>query len=246
MKKFKFSVYLFMICCIISSCGSGSDKKSTGEISEDSKNIAVCIWDKVPLRNAPGDKAKWLTSISLGEKIQYLKESAIDSTSGKEVIYYNVALQDGTEGWVRSDFIVLDGKPVVFVNSTNYYNRPDLLTKNDKSFSMMDIAGVKSTQGDWVEVVGKRSGGSWIETGWVKSSNVSYKETDIAVAKFANAAFAQKDEEKKLAGLKEIMDNTDLQSSVFIATLSEIVQDMTMAGQEIEFAIDTLDVADQY
>ena len=207
------------------SCKSKTPQASAGATIQDSPAVTVCIWDKVSLKESPSDKGKWLASLSLGEKCTYLDDSKEDNSGKKPVTYYKVKLQDNQEGWVQSDFIILKSKPAVFVKDAEIYSRPDLLTKTNKSFSIMDIVAVKSEQGEFVEVAGKRKAGKWIETGWIKPANVSYTDVDIAVAKYGSKALEISDRQKRNAALNEIINNSDYKSSVFVNTLFHMVDD---------------------
>ena len=89
----------------------------------------------------------------------------------------------------------------------------------------MDIVAVKSEQSDFIEVVGKRKAGKWIETGWIKPANVSYIDVDIAVAKFGAKALEITDRQKRNAAINEVINNADYKSSVFINTLYHMVDD---------------------
>lgn len=220
MKKSLLLLPVIALFFTLSSCGgSGTENKKTD-------CDAVCIWDKVSLLDAPNEKAKWITSISLGESVTYLDETASDSSSSKAVEYLKIKLLDGKSGWTRSDFIILNSRPAVFINDANYYNRPDLMTKSEKIFSAMDIVAVKTEQEGWLEIKGKRSKGSWIETGWIKPENLSFEEADLAVAKFAQSAMALKDEDKKLEALHGIVNNNDLSKSVFIQLIQDKIYEL--------------------
>jgi hypothetical protein len=228
---------LLFIATALFGC-KGGNGSGTGSASDSSgaEQFAVCIWDKAILKDAPEEKGKYLTSLSLGEKCTYLDDEKEDNSGAKPVKYVKIKLQDGKEGWANSDLVIINSTPAVFVQNTEMYSRPDLLTKTGKSFSKMDIIAVKSTQNDFVEVVGKRKDGKWIETGWVKPANLSYTDVDIAVAKFAGKALAIEDNAKRLEALNEIINNSDLKESVFINELAGIVS----ADQDIETApVDT-------
>jgi len=223
MKKNYVTLLILAVFIIISGCKT---KKSTGEENasgESRKGDAVCIWDNLSLKESPDKDGKWLASISLGEKCIFLNSEKEDINGDKKTRYLKIRLQDGKEGWVQSDFIVVDGKPGVIIQDAIIYSRPDLLTKTAKSFSKMDIIGVKGNQNDFVEVAGKRKDGKWIETGWVKASYISYSEIDIAVAKYAVKALTMEETGKRDAAIKEIVDNRDFQGSAFIASLKELL-----------------------
>jgi hypothetical protein len=223
MKKNSVALLICTVIIVLSGCKT---KKTTGDenaANNSRKGDAVCIWDNISLKESPGKDGKWLATVSLGEKCIYLDNSREETNGEKKTKYLKIRLQDGKEGWAQSDFIVLDGKPGVIIQDAVVYSRPDLLTKTDKSFSRMDIIGVKEAQNDFIEVAGKRKAGKWIEKGWVKEPNISYSEVDIAVAKYAAKALAIADKEKREAAVKEIVDNKDLQESVFIADLKDLL-----------------------
>jgi hypothetical protein len=219
MKRNSVALLACAVLIIMSGCKT---KKTTGDenaASDSRKGDAVCIWDNISLKESPGKDGKWLASVSLGEKCLYMNSDREESNGEKKTKYLKIRLQDGKEGWVQSDFIVVEGKPGVIVQDAVVYSRPDLLTKTDKSFSKMDIIGVKGEQNDFIEIAGKRKSGKWIEKGWIKASNISYSDVDIAVAKYAAKALAITDKEKREAAVKEIVENKDLQESVFISDL---------------------------
>lgn len=223
-KTIQFSIFVLAISFFVS-CKSKTPQTAEGTVIQDSPAVAVCIWDKVSLKDSPTDKGKWLASVSLGEKCIYLDDTKEDNSGKKPVTYYKVQLQDKQEGWVQSDFVILKSKPAVIIKEAELYSRPDLLTKSGKSFSAMDIVAVKSEQGDFIEVAGKRKAGKWIETGWIKPANVTYTDVDIAVAKFGAKAIEISDRQKRNAALNEIINNSDYKSSVFINTLFHMVDD---------------------
>lgn len=221
-------VKLTIFICVLAVLGCKSKTPQTssdGSVVIEDNKMAVCIWDKVSLKESPEEKGKWLASMSLGEKCTYLESTKEDNSGKKPVTYYKVQLQDKQEGWVQSDFVILKSKPAAIVKDAEVYSRPDLLTKTNKSFSVMDIVAVKSEQGDFIEVAGKRKSGKWIETGWIKPSNVTYADVDIAVAKYGSKAMEITDRQKRNGAINEVINNSDYKSSVFINTLFHIVDD---------------------
>lgn len=214
---------------------SAVSEKTEGEASKTSEQIeeAVCIWDKSAVRDIEGEKSKWLTSLNLGEKVVYLKETKTAKDGKKDREYHKVKLQDGKEGWVRADFVIPGAKSAAIVSNADVYKRPDLLTKSDKSFSQMDIVAVKNSQNDFIEVVGKRSGETWIETAWIREGNVSYKEVDIAVAKYGKAALAIDNKDEKIKKLREIIENSDFNGSSLIPELKTIADELEFPAEEV-------------
>jgi SH3-like domain-containing protein len=200
---------------------SGNLEASAGSSDEAKKNFSVCVWNKVALRETPEEKGKYLTSVNLAEKLEFLNETEEDESGSKKREYIKVKLMDGKEGWIIKDFVVNNAQPAVFKSSVEIYARPDLLAKTEKAFSKMDVVAVSETQGDWCKVTGKRSGGTWIDQGWVKSADLSYDEKDLAVSVYTAHALLQSNKEKQAEELQKIVDNKDLEGSVFINDLRD-------------------------
>ena len=245
---------IIIVIVLLLGCSSSGNQSSEMEATADEAEVtqaevseteAVCVWDKVSVRDSPTSKGKWLTSISIGETLTFLGQEAVD-TLEKNRKYYKVRLADGTEGWSRNDFIIPEGKVGVFLEEKNMYKRPDLLTKTDNKFSQMDIVAIRSTQDDWYEITGKREEGNWIETGWVKGAGISQDAIDVAVAKFGRLALAEEDESAQIEGLEEILNNSDFASSTFIPVIQEIYASLTTAEtpvvEEIIVDADTAEV----
>lgn len=233
----KILIATFALCTLLTSCKgkkSSSENEQQGvETTENSgadtekANLAgeaVCILDKLSVRETPGKKGKWVTSLSLGEQITFLGEKMEDPASKKE--YSKIKLIDGKEGWTRSSFIVVNGKVGAMLENTTVYKRPDLLTKTDKQYSPMDIIAVMTTQGDWMQVKGKRRIGEYVEEAWIKSSNISNSPVDVATAKYAAMALSKETMTDKIKALQELVNNSDLSESKFISLIGEKIKDL--------------------
>lgn len=227
MKNSYYLIFILVTLVVFFSCKGKEGQSNEDSIAkvEEIKNVtyAVCVFDRASLKESPEEKGKWLEAISLGEKCEYLDDAKEDNSGAKPVKYYKIRLQGGKEGWVQANLITLNSKPAALNQDADVYSRPDLLTKTQKKFSKMDIVAVTSTQGDFVEVTGKRRDGKWIETGWIKSTNVTYADVDIAVAKYGSKAIAITDETKQIEAIQEIVNNTDFSNSIFIAELNNII-----------------------
>jgi hypothetical protein len=214
---------------LFSACESDKSKVPAADMSS-----AVCIWDKASLVDQPAKGGKWLSSISLGEKLDYLDESEEDISGSKKHTYLKVKLLDGKEGWVRSDFVSIGANVAVIFNKVDIYQRPDLSTITKNSFEPRDIVAIKSTQDDWLEVTGKRKGGKWIETGWIKNKGVSFDAKDIAVGLYISRALAQNDQTLILQELNKIRDNADLGGSAFDYDLNQLLDTYEVQPAEEE------------
>lgn len=220
---------LSVACVYLFGCNTKNEQLVTDgeeeavETAEIVSSTAVCIWDQISVRQEPNDKSKWLTSVSLGEKVTFLNESVLDSAAKRQ--YVKIRLSDDTEGWSLADFIVNNGKPAVFLGDAEYYKRPDLMTKSGISFKTMDIVAISNEQDGWYEVKGKRADGKFVTTGWIKPENLSLKDIDIAVAKYTSAAMAKTGEEK-LGLLKQVLENSTFSESYFIPLVKKEVMDL--------------------
>jgi hypothetical protein len=245
-KNLFFGLIATIVLLIAASCsgkkGSSGTENTSGDSTGTTASFAVCVWDRTPVKDTPDEKGKWLASLNLGEKCTYLDDTEEVNNGTKTTTYYKIKLLDGKEGWAQSDLVILNSRPAVFIQNADIYSRPDLLTKTTNLFTKMDIVAVKSTQNGFVEIVGKRKEGKWIEKAWVKEANLTYTDVDIAVAKFAVKAIELTDKTKRMEAINTILNNSDLSSSVFITDLKSIVS----ADEEIiEEKIDTSDLSIQ-
>ncbi|CAM1342919.1 SH3 domain-containing protein [Tenacibaculum amylolyticum] len=215
-----------------------ADEKTANSAEEDASGDAICLLDKLSVRETPTAKGKWITSMSLGEKVYFTGEKHTDSVSKKD--YYKVKLIDGKEGWSRSTFLAVDGKVGVMLKDANVYKRPDLLTKTDTKYSPMDIIAVVGTQDDWAHVKGKRGEGKYIEEVWVKAANISEKSVDIATAKFAGLAMNKETMTERIQALQEIVDNADFADSSFMDMIKDKIRDYQSKNQVTEDRGDAL------
>lgn len=92
-----FCLIILFFACSTTEEKSTDVEETVGEATEVEEKTAVCIWDKVAVRETPSSKGKWKTSLSVGEVLTSLGEEAID-TLAKNRKYTKVRLGDGTEG----------------------------------------------------------------------------------------------------------------------------------------------------
>ena len=58
----------------------------------------ICVWDRLSLRD---DNGRWLSALSLGEKVIWLGETKVDSSQNDRK-YLKVELSDSTTGWASA------------------------------------------------------------------------------------------------------------------------------------------------
>lgn len=236
----KVTIAIMAASVMLLSCESktktteGSSSEATVQTAE--KNAeekgAICLLDKLSIRETAEPKGKWITSMSLGEQVKLTGEEQTNEATKK--LYVKVQLTDGKEGWTPARFLAIDGKVGVMQEAASVYKRPDLLTKTEKKYSVMDIIAVTENQGDWVKVKGKRAEGQYIEEGWIKSANISNNAVDIAAAKFASMAMAKPTMTERIAALQELLKNSDLSSSSFISVIEAKIKDYESKNTPID------------
>lgn len=236
--------YYYLFVCAILSAGmfscSGNDKKESSqeevqieEVKEEPVKMveAVSIWDGISVREEPSADGKWISSVSLGEKVMMTGNTAIDSASDNKK-YVEIKLGDDKQGWVVEGFVE-EGKAVAALREVQIFKRPDLLTKTEKSFSPMDVLVLMDTKDEWVEVKGKKQGDKWFSSGWVKRTELTDDEVDIAVAVYGQKALAIENEDKRAEAIEEILENTSFTSSQFMADLKEELNDLQNQEEEM-------------
>jgi len=229
---------------------SGSPEGSNATATTDSTAVetpppvqtsaAVSVWKTaVSVRQEPDPKGKWITSVSLGERFDYLGESQKVSADGKEREWAKVRLIDGKEGWIMQDFIVINGQPAAVLNDkTTVYRRPDILTKSDKSFNKFDVVAIETEDGDFLEVRGVEQGGTWFTSGWIKKENVTLKNIDVATSVYVQKAMALEDPEEQKEELNGILESSDFSQSIFIEDIRPMVAE---PEEMIEEAMDMVE-----
>lgn len=232
--------YYYILACTIMalgiiSCSGNKNKETEGQtanLEETLKKVdAVSIWDGISVREAPNSGGKWISSISLGEKVLMTGKTAVDSSEDNRE-YVEIKLGDDKQGWVVSDFVE-EGTAVTAIREAQIFKRPDLLTKTDKSFSAMDVLVLMETKDEWVEVKGKSQGEKWFWSGWVKRTDLSDNEVDIAVAVYAQKALAIEEEEKRIDAIQEILENESFTSSQFMTDLKNKLNELNNDEEEL-------------
>lgn len=220
-------LFVFLFTPILISCGDSSQEKDSDLDSEPSDQqsipeLAYCLWDGISLRQEPNANAKYLTAVSMGEKLKYLDSVAIDKNSEKKYEYCQVELSDGSKGWVRSEFIVRNASLGAITNETQIYSRPDLLTDTKKSFKKMDLVAIYENQNGFSKVKGIIHGGSWYTEGWIKNENINKKEANIIVSKLFYKAISSKTNKERYEQIDNILNNvSSIEESIFYHDLQK-------------------------
>lgn len=228
------SIQVFFLAAILAttfSCGSKVDQgiaEDQAEVSTEKTALlpeqpAVCIWKEVGVRETPAEKGKYLTTVYLGEKALALGDTASEVVGNRRYQYRKLRLADGTEGWIRSDFVATGATPAAFLKEAPIYRRPDIMTSTGKNFNQMDFVAIRETgDGGWVEVIGKRMGDTWFSSGWVKVENLTTQPNDVAFSVFYSKAMDLEDESARYEEIQALLKNSDLSSSVFYSVVANM------------------------
>lgn len=221
MKLIKY-LTIATLLLVMSSCGSeGTKKTETKEEKTEvkvEKKDAVTIRDGLSVRAEPNKDGKWLSRLSLGEKVVYLGESKVDSTDKQKYEYHYVELSDGSKVWAYAYGLLIDAKPAVVIDETPIYQRPDLVTKSDKDLDIMEFVAVVGEKDEWVEIVsaGKK------KKGWIKKENVVENDQDVAVSIMAYKSLKNDKGEIEIANIPAFIEEIPYSDSRFIDYLQNM------------------------
>ncbi|MFO7655906.1 MAG: SH3 domain-containing protein [Bacteroidales bacterium] len=171
------SVLLFISCS--NRQGAKDSTKEETAVTEKIPSLSMYDYSTYGLQVLEDykDPKSQLTSIKLGEAINYLGETVTDSASKKE--YYKIELSDGTTGWALSKYIVIAATPAAVVAATPVYERPDILTKSArKYYDVIDIVAITEERDGWCNVTGR----NLLNSGWVLKESLSANKEDFAMA----------------------------------------------------------------
>jgi len=224
---------LFISIVSVFACGSdaskeGDENDSTAVLDElknaPADETAICLWSSLTLKETPSAKGKYKSSIYLGEKTIFLKETAVDSSDKKNPReYIKIKLTDGSQGWVQSNMMAVGAKAYALKEKTKLYKRPDILSAGKDEFDKMQFIVSIEGQGEWVKVKGKKRTDKWFKEGWIKLDRLSETEADVTVAILVERALSKETNDKKLEALNEITTNSDLSSSSFISDVQSLI-----------------------
>ena len=218
-------LFCLLTVIFIYSCGNKSTTdtesneiiETTGDAAPD---MALSMGHNVSVRESPSSKGKRITSISIGEQVQFLDSSVVDEASKQKFEYQLVKLSDGTEGWAVGSYLHADAYLGTTSRSTTIYERPDLMTMTDKKLEGLDVVAVIEKNGEWANVVGRTAGKSGSKTGWIKWENVEIGETETLLAQMTYSALDQKGQTRTDL-IDDIYDNVTLRNSMLFPLLDQ-------------------------
>ncbi|BDD08721.1 hypothetical protein FUAX_11530 [Fulvitalea axinellae] len=229
---------------VFSSCGDS--KKSGNEQTKEASVVeapaepvaevvdAICVYDGLSLRKEPKRQGKWVSSISLGEKVTFLG----DTVKEGKVTYGKVKLSDGKEGWVSDYGIVTNAKAGAVMKESPVYRRPDMLTVTQTKFNMADLVAVGEEKDGWVSVVGKKR----TKKGWLRAEDITTDSKEVTAAVLLSKELGSLDGNIDLEKAQAFLENTPFKESMFVKALKEMVEQASSEersdieeGQEDDF-----------
>ncbi len=205
------SLFLSTILLLLTACGGGEDRASDSgggsEAQEKTIKPAVCVWQGTPVRKSAGKEGEWITNLNMGESFKALGKTQKASTGDEKKEYQKIRMKGGDEGWTRSDLIVVDAKPRVVTEEAELHERPDAMSaQGDKAFEALDIVASMKSEGDWLQVKGKRRKGDWIEKSWIKKEHISDQKDRITLAGLYHRAIKKKKGEEREEQLRDLLE----------------------------------------
>ena len=221
----KLIKYLIGASILLTACGQGKKPASEENTAEPAEKVkAVCINTTDAVQEKPEKDAKYLSSLMLGEVMDYLGETVSD-TAERVREYYHVELSDGSQVWARTYGVLLNAYPAAVMHTTPIYKRPELVTKTDKTFNALEFVAVTNEKDEWVEVTGK----DHHKSGWIKKDDISTQTEDVAVSTLAEKEILGKDGDVKMDKVSSFLETLPYKDSRLVdylqAKLTEDVGD---------------------
>jgi hypothetical protein len=185
----------------------------------------VCMYDRIGLRERPFKDAKILTQVSLLEEFAFADSAFVKENSE----YIFVELKDGKQGYLQRNLLALKAMAGVVSEEAAVYRRPDELTLTTDRFYGLDLVAVtgrddNSFEPMWLKVRGRPAGQKNFVEGWIKIESFSMYPSDVAVAVYAQKAFAETDDAKRIQLLTDLVNNPDFQGSRMLEYVYERIQ----------------------
>lgn len=174
----KFLPFIALLACVAACSPGTTSETSTDSTAQAAIEVADTIanfvlWPEVGVRESPGEKGKYLTTVYLGEEIEPTGDTASEVSGKNRVSYSKVKLADGKECWIRTDFIAVGYKPVVAYRNTGIFSRPDRVAVTGKRFDDYDVVAVRMVKYGWLEVRGIAAGEKWFTKGYINAADVA-------------------------------------------------------------------------
>lgn len=239
------SLFVILYVCIFTCLWNCKPKEMKVEDVQEEPNVSsesvaivygICLWKEVSLREAPTEKGKYVTSVSLGEQFEVTSDTASETVDSRKMVYHRIKLSDGATGWIRKDFIAVDAKAGAFIADATVYKRPDLMTGTKKSFKYLDYVAIKQTSEDgWSEVIGKRKDDKWFTTGWVRTEALSTMDADVQFSALYNVVSEIPSDIERQEELDKLFLGDMFASSVFHQQNGDNTEEFSDGGEQEDF-----------
>ena len=171
---------------------------------QSSPGTLTCVWNKVPLRKAPGKSGPYVSRVYFGEQVEKVGEEAY--LPEEKRTYVKVRSSDGQVGWVHEYLFVSGGTAAVVLQEGQIYERPNTpSTITMKAFVPGEIVVMETAVGDWINLIGREKK----KSGWIKGMHkVTSELRDIELATLLESVEAEKDPQKQREKLTELLEKS--------------------------------------
>lgn len=177
---------------------------------QSSPGTLTCVWNKVPLRNAPGKSGPYVSRVFFGEQVEKVGEEAY--LPEEKRTYVKVRSTDGKVGWVHEYLFVSGGTAAVILQTGQIYERPNTpSTITMHSFEPGEIVVMETSVGDWVNLVGREKK----KSGWIKGLHkVTVEQQEIELATLLDNVQQEKSSAKRQEKLGALLEKAKQANSV--------------------------------
>jgi SH3-like domain-containing protein len=197
--------------------------------------VAICIYEKVGLRQEPGSKKKtregennYIVTITYGEKVEMILDSTDVESGGRNYMF--VRLLDGQEGWVHDYVFEKYGRLAVMTDEAEIHRRPHVMTIRDDKFKPGEIVVVieenpthPGKYGEWLHVSYRDKK----KKGFIqRRSNLSFSKQDVQVALLFYKAKQESTLERRITRLEEVAARDITKSSLVRPFIVEAIEQL--------------------
>ena len=251
MKKITSFGLVTLLGLTLASCGGEDENPSSSTITGDAAETKS-------EENAPAPSSTELPAISLmdnslrvknGEELKWSANKVVfgqavtvtgDTFKVDKNTYIQIKTTQGKMGWASPWCYAVDCKRAVATSTVSLFKAPDIMAVSDSKLTLGDFVAVSNEEvGGYVEVtrmVGKSKKVEWAKTG----NSLSFEDIDIMLAQKRRLALAEKNEDRKISKINEILDNPEWMSSPIYKDL----ETMMAPAQEMTEDIDDYPVSD--
>jgi hypothetical protein len=193
----------------------------------DARSAFVIVAD-LPLYALSNGTPTQKETITIGEKVALLGQSEKVLQSGKERELVHVRRASGSDGWVRSDFIVSRSILAVTADDTVIYSMPNNTTATTALVPRLTVVAIHSDTGgmSFIRVTGfDATAKILLKDIYLRNEGVSSKPEDVQPAILLKLAAASRNQKQRAAFLSSAIK--DFPGSLFMADLQAALDELS-------------------